>query len=285
MGSNGQAGRMSSTRSPRAYYTSPMNRPMSVPLMTPRDADHLAPLVVSIRPTNDHASMRRAAAGLGFRVLALSPWSIAVRSDGVARAALDAALAADLVIATSPAAVRAAGSLTHLRARRLQTFCAVGSATAYALRRAGIVDVVIPDRMDSEGLLSLPALQHVKGCSIGLLTAPGGRDLIATVLRERGAEVRRADVYQRVTQPLSTASIRRLRAYAGPLLLPVSSGEALLGVLAGAPADIAARLRNAGVLVASVRLAALAREAGCVHVHVAAGPRPAQLLAAAFGHA
>ncbi|NOT88317.1 MAG: uroporphyrinogen-III synthase [Lysobacter sp.] len=252
-------------RSPREYYT----------------ACSAAPLVVSLRPANDHAAMRRAAAAHGWRVAALSPWKIAVQTDTATRATLRAALAADIVIATSPAAVRAAVALSALRARRGQLFCAVGSATAAALRRAGVADVLSPERMDSDGLLALSALRVVHGRTIGLLTAPGGRDLIAPTLRERGAQVQRADVYARERIALSPASLARLRAFDGPLLLPVSSGEALQQVFEQAPTDIAVRLRDARVLAASERLAALARTLGCDDVRIAAGPRPAQLLAAA----
>lgn len=252
------------SRSPREYYTAPS----------------VAPLVVSLRPVNDHAALRRAAAAHGWRVIALSPWKIAVQTDAATRATLRAALTANIIIATSPAAVRAARALSMLRTRREQIFCAVGSATAAALRRAGIVEVLSPERMDSEGLLALTALHAVRGRTIGLLTAPGGRDLIAPTLRERGAQVRRADIYARELIALSPASLARLRAFDGPLLLPVSSGEALQRVFDQAPLDIAARLRAAQVLVASARLAALARTLGCGDVRIAAGPRPAQLLAA-----
>lgn len=255
-----------SRRSPREYYT-------------PSAA---TPLVVSLRPANDHASMRRAAAVHGLRVIALSPWTIAVRDDPTTRRVLREALVAEIVIAASPAAVRAAATLTTLRARRGQTYCAVGSATAATLRRAGIVDVHSPERMDSEGLLALPILRGVRGLTIGLLTAPGGRDRIEPALRKRGARVMRADVYTRKAIAIPTAALSRLRGFDGPLLLPVSSGEALQRVLDIAPADLATRLRNACVLAASARLAALARAAGCRNVSIAAGPRPAQLLAAAF---
>lgn len=259
---------MSSPRSnPREYYTA------STPV---------PPLVVSLRPANDHATMRRAAAAFGLRVLALSPWKIAIRDDAATRAALYTALRGDLVIVTSPAAVRAAAALTRLETGRDQVFCAVGSATAAMLRRAGVASVLSPERMDSEGLLAMQALRTVNGRDVGLLTAPGGRDRIAPSLRERGARVHRADVYARETIPLSRASLARLRAYDGPLLLPVSSGEALQQVLETAPHDVAARLLTARVLAASTRLAALARAQGCEDVTVAAGPRPAQLLAAAF---
>lgn len=267
---------MSPSRSPREYYTA----------VTAYDAARLqdaacAPLVVSLRPVDDHAAMRRAAAAHGLQVLALSPWRIAVRDDADTRRALRDALAADIVIATSPAAVRAATALVALRARRDQAFCAVGSATAEALRRAGIAQVHAPERMDSEGLLALDVLQPVRGLGIGLLTAPGGRDRIAPTLRARGATVHRADVYAREAVVPSPRALTRLRGFDGPLLLPVSSGEALTTILAAVPDDIAARLRDARILAASERLAALARDVGCADVRIADGPRPAQLLACA----
>ena len=247
-----------------------------------RREDYTAPIVVSLRPANDHAAMRRAAAAHGLRVVALSPWRIAVRDDTATRDALHAALTAGIVIVTSPAAARAAAVLAPLRARRGQVFYAIGGGTATTLRRMDIDEVCVPMRMDSEGLLALPALRDVRDCDIGLITAPGGRNRIGPDLKARGARVRRADVYVREAIALSSASIARLRAFAGPLLLPVSSGEALSAALTAAPADIATRLRGAVVLAASERLAAFARDAGCIDVRVAAGPRPAQLLAAAF---
>ena len=247
-----------------------------------RREDYTAPIVVSLRPANDHAAMRRAAAAHGLRVVALSPWRIAVRDDTATRDALHAALTAGIVIVTSPAAARAAAVLAPLRARRGQVFYAIGGGTATTLRRMDIDEVCVPMRMDSEGLLALPALRDVRDCDIGLITAPGGRNRIGPDLQARGARVHRADVYVREAIALSSASIARLRAFAGPLLLPVSSGEALSAALTAAPADIATRLRGAVVLAASERLAALARDAGCIDVRVAAGPRPAQLLAAAF---
>lgn len=253
-------------RRPRGYATPPTD---------------VAPTVVSLRPVGDHAAMRRAARGL--RVVALSPWRIAVRDDADTRRALRGALAAEKIIATSPAAVRAAATLAPLRARRGQAWYAIGTATAAALGRVGVGEACAPERMDSEGLLALPALQDLAGCRIGLLTAPGGRDRLAPALAARGAQVLRADVYARVPTTPGAAVLARLRAIDGPLVLPVSSGEALQRILATVPDDVAARLRAARVIAASARLAALARDAGCHDVRVATGPRPAQLLAAVAG--
>lgn len=236
--------------------------------------------VISLRPVGGHAPMRRAAAAHGARVLALSPWRIEARDDAATRAALAKALGADVVLFTSPAAVRAAAALRRLRARPGQAWLAVGAGTAAALRRAGVDPVASPTRMDSEGLLSLPALMHVAGRSVGMVTAPGGRGLIAPTLAARGAQVLRAEVYARVAVAPSPQALARLRALPGPLCLALSSGEALQRILDALPADLLARLRGARVLAASERLAQLARASGFGDVRVAADARPASLLAA-----
>jgi uroporphyrinogen-III synthase len=236
--------------------------------------------VISLRPVGMHGAMRHAAAAHGLRVLALSPWKIVVRDDAVARRDLQAALACDRVLFTSPTAVRAATALQPLRARRGQDWFAVGSGTSAALRRAGIAGVVAPQRMDSEGLLALPGLQDVRGRSVGLVSAPGGRGVIAQVLRQRGAQVLRADVYDRVGVPLSPRAAASIRALDASSWLALSSGEALEHVLVGLPADAVQGLRRARVVAASARLAQLAHAHGFADVVVAASARPRDLLAA-----
>lgn len=237
--------------------------------------------VISLRPVGEHAAIRRAAAAHGARVLALSPWKLQWRDDAATRADLRVALAATRVLATSPAAVRAAHALRPLRVRRGQQWFAVGSGTAAALRRAGIDDVAAPARMDSEGLLVLPGLHGVRGTDIGLLTAPGGRGRIAPVLRRRGARVLRADVYARVPVKPSARAVAALRTLPAPAWLLLSSGEALLHVLDALPRDAVAILRRARVVAASARLAQLARKHGFGRVVVAGDARPRTLLDAA----
>lgn len=76
---------------------------------------------------------------------------------------------------------------------------AVGSSTAQALRHHNITVDICPDtEFSSEGLLALAALQTVHGQKIILFRGEGGRDLIATTLRERGAEVSEAISYRRM---------------------------------------------------------------------------------------
>ena len=243
------------------------------------DSAHVPTCLISLRPSGQHDTLRRAAARSGLRLLAVSPWRLQARDDPGTRRALAAALAAPVVVFTSPMAVRSAAALAPLGdIAQPRQWLAVGEGTARALRRAGVGSVQAPSRMDSEGLLGLPALAAAQ--QVGLVTAPGGRGMLAAALAERGGVVTRADVYQRVPQRLPASTLARLRALARPSVLAVSSAEALQQVLAQLPTDLIEKWRQQPVVVASARLAEVARECGFVHVIQAAGPRPAQLLAA-----
>lgn len=234
--------------------------------------------MISLRPRGGHAALREAAHRHGHGFLALSVTRIAARDDAQTRAALAAALAADAVVFTSPAAVRAAAALQPL-AGSLQAL-AIGTGTARALRRAGSTHVLHPARMDSDGLLALPVLADIDGRAVGLVTAPGGRDALAPALIARGARVRRADVYARVACAPSAAALRQLDALRGRAVIALSSGEALDGLLACMEPARARALRGARVVAASDRLVAHAQALGFTDVVRAAGPRPAQLVAA-----
>ncbi len=250
-----------------------------------RDRPHFADLaecyVISLRPVGGHAAIRRIAATYGARVLALSPCRLVTRDDALTRADLHAALAATHVLATSPAAVRAAQALQSLRARRTQQWFAVGSGTAAALHRAGIDAVTSPTRMDSEGLLALPGLRDVRGLDIGMLSAPGGRGHLVPTLQQRGARILRADVYARVPIAPSARAIAALRTLSAPRWLLLSSGEALQHVLATLPADALIALRQARVVAASARLAQSAQAEGFTDIVIADDARPRSLLDAA----
>lgn len=234
--------------------------------------------VISLRPRGEHDSLRRAAARHGAGLIALSPWRLKLRDDDASRGALRRALAAPVVVATSPVAVRAAAALSPLREAPGQQWFAVGAGTASALRRAGVARVQAPTRMDSEGLLALPGLQSLQDVDIGFVSAPGGRGLLVPALQSRGARVLRADVYEREAVAPSSRAIAQLQQVAAPIALALSSGEALQLAMAALPAPALARLRQARVLAASERLAAMAREHGFGDVVLARGPRPGDLL-------
>lgn len=257
----------------------PDRAPSQPPAATPLETSEW--YVISLRPRGGHGALRRAAARRGGGLIALSPWLLRDRDDPASHESLRLALAAPRVVVTSPAAARAAARLQPLRAAPGQDWFAVGAGSAMALRRAGIAPVATPARMDSEGLLALPGLQRLDGSTLGLLTAPGGRGSLSPALQARGARVLRADVYERVPVAPSPRAIAALRTLAAPMVLALTSGEALQRVLASVPADVAATLRAATVVAASERLATLALADGFAGtILVARGPRPAELLAA-----
>lgn len=243
--------------------------------------------VISLRPQGEHTALRRAAARVDAGVIALSPWALAPRQDAATRSALQVALMADVVLFTSPAAVRFAAALHPLEARDTQHWIATGAGTRLALRRAGIARAIAPTRMDSEGLLSLPALAGLHGRTVGLVTAPDGRGVLAPALTTRGASVRLAEVYERQPIALSPAAIQHLETMSRPAGVAVTSGGALQQVLQQLPSQAAQRLRACVAIAASGRLSALARQEGFGHVVQAQGPRPRQLMSAAnawFSH-
>jgi len=234
----------------------------------------------SLRPAGEHAALRRVAQGAGFRLRVLPLQRLVARPDA---ARLAVALAAPIRLYTSPAAVRFAAMQAGGDLHRPGMDLAVGSGTAAALRRAGVADVRSPARMDSEGVLAMAELQSVGGLALGVITAPGGRGLLVPALRERGAEVRVAEVYQRADLQ---GGARRLAAFADDpgAVLVASSAEAFGRLEALVPEASSVRgraLRLRPVVVSSPRLAALADHAGFVRVVVAEGPTPAALIAAA----
>jgi uroporphyrinogen-III synthase len=249
-----------------------------------RLSDQALPLqhwcVLSLRPRGQHAGLRAAAARAGGRLLALSPQRIVVRDDAATRAALATALAGDAVLFTSPNAVRCAASLHRLRPRRGQAILAVGDGTRRALARLAVA-AQAPARMDSEGLLALPALQRVDGLRIGLVTGVGGRDRLVPALQAAGAQMLRADVYARGDQRIPAA---RWQALATQLAsgqrcwLALSSGEALHACLMQCPPTLREGLLALPVIAASPRLAAIAQAAGFGRVMIAASARPAALV-------
>lgn len=198
----------------------------------------------------------------------------------MAQADLRAALADELVIFSSPAAVRFAARLAPLQSRA--EILAVGAGTAGALRRAGVTAAQAPARQDSEGLLDHPLLlPPLAGRGVALVGAPGGRGLLARELIARGARLRQVHVYLRQPPRLDRRHVEPLITLPPSAVLLLSSGEALQNLCRLLPKPALARLRQATVVVSSARLDALARAAGFARIVRAASALPDDLLRAA----
>lgn len=239
--------------------------------------------VISLRPLNQHAGVRRCAAKLGATAFALSTVKLQPLE---AKAQLRQALLCPRVVVTSPAAARFANAQMALAPRAGQRWFALGKGSADALRRCGVERVLLPESgSDSEALLAHADFGHVGGERIGLITAPGGRGLLAEQLRARGATVVVAEVYRRQPQPIAPARLRALDALPEKTALLITSSEAFSLLWQELEGPSRTRLLARPCVVSSERLAAQARALGFSLVLRAADARPASLLAALALHA
>jgi len=237
--------------------------------------------IVITRPVGGGATLARAVAAGGGRPLLLPGLALRALATDTARAALDALSRNHIAIFTSPAAVRFAFRFCpSLRVTRGSAF-ALGAGTARALGRHDI-DATIPEsRSDSEGLLALRALSHLRGRRVALIGAPGGRNLVAPTLRRRGATVATIHVYRRAAPRLTQRHFDALDAAPDPLITLVSSGEALTNLISLVPARLIERMRGQIIVVSSARLVASAREHAFEEIVLARSAAPRDLLAAA----
>lgn len=244
-------------------------------------ADPHAPLagaaIIITRPAGTSASVAHRARKLGGRPILLPGLSLRASS---LLGPLSTRDRFDDWIFTSPAAVRF-GAKVLPRVRKRDRVFALGAGTARALARHGLRAATPRDRMDSEGLLGLSELAQVRRRRIVLVGAPGGRDLIAPELRRRGAVVEAVHVYRRVPPRLTRRHFNALAAARDPLVMLVSSGEALTYLVKALPADELARLRGQIIVVSSARLVGAARENGFSEIVQARSAAPRDLLAAA----
>lgn len=241
--------------------------------------------VICLRPSAQQPEVRRAVRARGGMHVALPGLRLAAMTEEApARAALREALACPAVVFTSPAAVDFAARLAPLRLRAEQSVIAVGEGTARALARHGLHALMPPpEAMHSDGVLALPQWRNAAG-PVGLVTAPGGRGVIAAGLAARGLELRRAEVYRRLPPRPDARRIHALTQAPAPRAVLVSSGEALEAVLAALPDTARARLLDATAVASSQRLADLARGCGFAHALRAPSPTAIAMLDALAAH-
>jgi uroporphyrinogen-III synthase len=195
-------------------------------------------------------------------------------------AALRRALDGDVVVFTSPAAVRFAADVLPLATRA--TVIAVGRGTARALKTASVPDARFPENsQNSEGVLGLPELATVAGKRIALVGAPGGRGLIHEQLALRGALLEDIHVYHRVAPRIDRRHIDPLLKLSRRSAVLLSSAEALDHLRRALIAPAWRKLVQAVAVVSSDRLRDIAMEAGFERVAVARSALPADLLQAA----
>ncbi|HEY2686340.1 MAG TPA: uroporphyrinogen-III synthase [Steroidobacteraceae bacterium] len=201
---------------------------------------NVAPLagvgVLVTRPEQQAAPLCRLLEAQGATALKLP--MLEIRAFGERREILERAgdlEAYDLIVFVSANAVRFGATL--LEQRRDLNLSAIGPATARALNQAGYRVAVQPKQYNTEGLLDHPRLKHIGGRRVLLVKGKEGRELLEQELARRGAEVTRAEVYERVALPWTQALEDALRARFGAGQIQVVTATSL---------DIGTHLLNPG---------------------------------------
>lgn len=241
-----------------------------------------ASLIIT-RPSAGARGLTEQARAMGAHVVRLPATRLrAAANPQAARAMLNRMQDADAWIFTSPAAVTYCFELLGTdNPPRATRFLGVGAGTARALREHGVEAGFPCGAQSSAGLLDEPVLATPRAWTIALIEAPGGSDLLADTLRERGATVVRVDVYQRLPPWLSARRMQHLLRAPRPWISLVSSSASLDNLLAILPLDVIAQWQKEPLIASSERIQAHARTCAFEDVHHAASALDADLLAAA----
>jgi uroporphyrinogen-III synthase len=152
---------------------------------------------------------------------------------------------------------------------------AIGPVTAEVMRAQGLEAKMPNSQFDSEGALQMPELQNISGKKILIWRGVGGRETLASTLRERGAEVIYAELYQRLIPEYDEQQWQQALELK-PLLL-VSSGQGLEAIAAQQP-RISDKVR--GIIAPSSRVAELAKSLGFEEIQIAASAQDADMIMA-----
>lgn len=237
-------------------------------------------VLVITRPVGTAATLVRQVRALGGTPMLLPGLALRGPSDVAwVRAALRDGLADELVIFTSPAAVRHAAALIPLHTGAI--VLAVGQGTALALRRHGVREARVPGQQDSEGVLDLPILQDLRDRRVTLVGAQGGRGVLRSQLAARGAHLREVHVYRRVPPRLDRRHVTAVLGLSDSARVLLSSNDALQNLCILLPWHARERLLAAIAVVSSERLAVAARSVGFTQVEQASSALAGDMLAAA----
>ena len=236
--------------------------------------------VIVTRPVGSASELIRAARARGAGIVRLPGVRIArVEAADDAADALKASESADHWIFTSPNAVRFCLQLGANPPRsEAHRVLAVGEGTRRALQRHGIAACAPSGAQNSEGLLADTDLSAPRGKSIVIIDAPGGRDLLAPTLRERGAYVKRIAVYQRLPPRLRALHFSTLALAPRPWISLVSSSAILNNLRDALPMELRQRWQLEALVVSSARLAEEAQDLGFSDVHAADSALGADLI-------
>ena len=141
----------------------------------------------------------------------------------------------------------------------------IGAATLATYAEYGIAAHGGGAAMNSEALLALPDLQSLHGERILILRGVGGREQLAAVLRERGAQIDYAECYRRVEPVLDADQRAQLQGMAFDAIC-VNSNETLQNLWQCLQSAAQQCARERTLIAPSARVADAARSLGFTRI-------------------
>lgn len=161
--------------------------------------------------------------------------------------------------------------------QRLSAY-AIGEATAAALQQWGIACQSAGGAMNSESLLGHKELQNLDHDKVLIVRGLGGREALATSLRERGAVVDYAECYQRKSPTLEHGELHALLVKQQINAVCLNSGETLDYFYQHCPPTSCSE--TLALVLPGQRVAGLASELGYTRIIQAENASTAATLAA-----
>lgn len=156
---------------------------------------------------------------------------------------------------------------------------AIGKATAQALVQAGLsVDLVPESGYNSEALLAMTQMQQMMGQRCLIVRGEGGREELATTLRNRGATVEYLDVYKRMIPGMDNSQVSLLLAQSMLDAITVTSGEALQNLIIMLEEKHHHQLFEVPLVVISNRIRQIAVDIGFKRIAVTNSPSDVAIL-------
>jgi len=190
---------------------------------------------------------------------------IGPKDEAAARDSLARLAEFDIVIFISANAVHRCYQYIGMALPAGPQIAAVGQATARQLQQdfQQGADLLPAEGYNSEALLAMPALTAVQGKKILIIKGEGGRDLLASCLTDRGANVSYANLYRRSIPVGAAQQLATIRHEAKVDIVVLTSGEGITNLLSLADESSRSWLCSVIWLVIHPRLQDLARQAGC----------------------
>jgi len=171
----------------------------------------------------------------------------------------------DMAIFISANAVEWANRAVRAQRNWPQSLClaVIGRSSAQALLDAGLsADICPPHLFSSEGLLAHESMQQLKDKKILIFRGEGGREKLAKILRQRGAQVEYAEVYSRQCPAESLSDALQNISAEKIDVITVASNESLRNLYDMAGEALRSWLLDKPLVVISKRTADLAKQLG-----------------------